>query len=166
MYRHDLALAEIRAVLIGMPLSHVWRGYGSAIFFEFGELRSRARRDGSPGNPVGVITLGIEWNWRFERPRSIAGGAWSDQQRWPGLFRKVLGETVVDLQSIGMLPELELSLSNGMRVVSFMNDEGQPQWHLISRTDPLGSWHVERGRIVRASAIDFASHRSEAAQLE
>lgn len=162
--RHDEALAEIRAVLIGMPVSHVWRGYGSAIFLEFGALRPRVRMDGSPGNSSGEITLGIEWSWRFERRRSIAGGAWSDPRRWPGLFRKISGATVVDLRTIGTLPEIELSLSNGVRIVSFMIDEGQPQWHFVSRIEPSGAWHVERGRIVHVRNSDTsedAGMRSE-----
>ncbi len=30
------AFAEFRDELIGLPLSHLWRGHGSAIFLKFG----------------------------------------------------------------------------------------------------------------------------------
>jgi len=52
--------------LVGKPISHVWRGYGSALFIGFGSLRSIAKRDGSSSNPEGDVSLGGEWSWRIE----------------------------------------------------------------------------------------------------
>jgi hypothetical protein len=37
----DTLIEQYRRRLIGLNLAHVWRGYGSAIFLEFGELRER-----------------------------------------------------------------------------------------------------------------------------
>ena len=44
---------DFRQAFIGQDVSHVWRGYGSALFVEFGVLRASAaeRPDGSQGNP-------------------------------------------------------------------------------------------------------------------
>jgi len=36
------------SAFVGITLAHTWRGYGSAIFFEFGRLTPQQRRDGSP----------------------------------------------------------------------------------------------------------------------
>lgn len=158
MDEREFALSTVRQALIGLPVAHVWQGAGSAIFLEFGSLSPpRTKRNGTPGEPTGEWSLGIEWNWRFERPRSILGGAWSAPHRWPGFFRQVLGTTVADLRSFGALPEIELQFSNGMRLCSFMNDAGQPQWSIIARRSAsIETWHVERGRIVH-------THRDEAA---
>jgi len=69
--------------LISMPVTHVWRGAGSALFLEFGALTQRMRRDGSAGNARGEVTLMIEWSWRIEAPDSILCGSWSDVLAWP-----------------------------------------------------------------------------------
>ena len=61
--------------LSGMPVTHSWRGYGSAIFLEFGPLtaavdrdgKPRVRRNGSPYNPLGEMEAMIESGWRVVR---------------------------------------------------------------------------------------------------
>lgn len=68
--------------LVGLPISHVWRGYGSAIFIEIGGLSPQSRRDGSSGNPEGQVSLGVEWSWRIEDRSSIICGSWSEEERW------------------------------------------------------------------------------------
>ena len=51
--------APFLVALRGEPVTHAWRGYGSAIFLEFGALRERPRRDGTPGSPEGDLGLMI-----------------------------------------------------------------------------------------------------------
>ena len=46
--------------LLGKPATHIWRGYGSALFIEFGQLTPRS---GNGENDRGEITLMIEWSW-------------------------------------------------------------------------------------------------------
>ncbi|HEY4010455.1 MAG TPA: hypothetical protein VGM11_09920 [Acidobacteriaceae bacterium] len=51
--RTDIDFAEFVKPAVGLPVSHVWRGYGSAIFLELGKLSAgRVRRDGSRGTSV------------------------------------------------------------------------------------------------------------------
>lgn len=45
------AAAAFMPPLVGMPVSHVWQGHGSALFLEPGELAPRVRLDGSLGDP-------------------------------------------------------------------------------------------------------------------
>lgn len=135
------------ALLRNKPVSHVWRGYGSAIFLELGELTSTTNRRGERGQPNGVATLMIEWSWRIERSKSILGGSWSAERRWPGMFRRILGSKVSKVEFFGALPEIAVSLSNGLRIVSFMTAEGQPEWAVIARKPALGSLCVKRGRL-------------------
>ena len=133
--------------LIGKSVSHVWNGHGSALFIEFGELTPKKRANGSDGNPVGEITLMIEWSWRFERQYSILGGSWSSKRKWTGMFKKITGSSVMNVEIFGNLPEIYITLSNGLRIVSFMTAEGQPEWTLLTRNPSLGHLCVKRGRL-------------------
>ena len=125
--------ATFLSSLIGMPVSHVWRGYGSALFLEFGNLRPTARRDDSDGNPEGEMSLMVEWSWRIEGRRSILCGSWSDEPKWPRAFALLRNTTVAGATLFGRLPEIELRLANDVRVLSFMTAEGSPAWALIDR---------------------------------
>lgn len=133
--------------LVGKQVSHVWRGHGSAIFLEFGELTPRTRRSGLPGNPEGELSLMIEWSWRIERPRSIMGGSWSEENYWPSFFSQLVGTKVVKADVFGVLPEIMVWLDNGLRVASFMTADGQPSWALIGRIPVIGSLYVKRGKL-------------------
>lgn len=53
-------IERFRTAACGLRISHVWLGHGSALFVELGALKSRTRRDGSPGEPEGEIGLMIE----------------------------------------------------------------------------------------------------------
>jgi hypothetical protein len=136
-----------RKAMIGKPVSHVWRGYGSALFLEFGKLTSRKRESGEEGNPMGELTLMVEWSWRIERKYSILGGSWSSEKKWPGMFNKLLGAVVTDVEFFGRLPEISVSLSNGLCVATFMTVEGQPEWTVLSSNPLIGHLCVKRGRL-------------------
>ena len=145
-----LELAEFCAPLIGLPVSHIWRGYGSAIFLEFGSLHPRTRRDGSPGNPVGGWDLTIEWSWRIEGKRRIWCGSWSDEDRWSRAFSYLVGANVVSVDLIGRLPEIDMGLSNGLHVVSMMTSEGDPAWTLGDLRGAESVWFcIRAGRLYK-----------------
>lgn len=120
----------------GVPVSHVWRGHGSALFVELGRLTPTTRRDGSPGNPEGEIGLMIEWSWRIEDERSIVCGSWSDEALWQTSFARLVGQRGSDITTFARLPEIQLSLSGGLHVASFMTAEGDPVWTLFDRREP------------------------------
>ena len=92
-------LQTFRDGLKGLPLSHLWRGYGSAIFLEFGCLKpsARTRRDGTASNPRGELGLMIQWSWRIENTVSVLCGSWSEEQLWEPAFDLLRNKTVVDL---------------------------------------------------------------------
>lgn len=134
-----------KKTLVGKKVSHVWRGHGSAIFLEFGKLNSRTRKDGSVGNPDGELTFMIDWSWRIEKPKSILGGSWSSEKKIDNILKKLEGATVDAVEFFGRLPEISVSLSNGLHVVSFNTSEGQPDWSLLTRSPFIGHLCVERG---------------------
>jgi hypothetical protein len=128
---------NVRRALLGAELGHIWRGHGSALFLEFGQLRpGKQRRDGTSGNPVGELTLMIEWSWRVEAATSIVCGSWSDEELWPRTFDRLIGARVSDVQLFGRLPEISVGLTNGMFVASFMTAEGDPEWAILDRRGP------------------------------
>ena len=119
--------------LIGLSVSHVWRGYGSAIFLEFGRLHPTKLRDGTPGNDRGEFGLMIEWSWRIEGKRRIWCGSWSDDEKILPYLQKLLGRRVTSVASFGRLPEIEMSFSGGLHLLSMMTAEGDPEWALFDR---------------------------------
>lgn len=128
-------LQAFREPLIGLPLSHLWRGYGSAIFLEFGLLAPRVRRNGTPGNPRGEFSLMIQWSWRIENATSIVCGSWSKEPLWKPTFDLIRNKVVTELSVVGRLPEIVVSLSESLYVSSFMTAEGDPQWCLFDYRD-------------------------------
>jgi hypothetical protein len=141
---------ELARVAVGLPVSHTWRGYGSAIFAEFGRLRLPERLPRASKvrlrQPRGEVGIMIEWSWRVERARSIAFGSWSTEARITAGVAALAGAHISAIGVEGRLPELVLGLSDGRWVRSFMTSDGQPRWAVFL---PDGSWlTVERGRIV------------------
>jgi len=135
------------SALRGKSLSNVWRGHGSALFLEFGRLTETRIRNGTEGESVGEVSLMIEWSWRIESRNSILGGSWSNERHWPALFKQLVGRKVKSVELFGHLPEIAVSLSNGLRVVSFMTADGQPSWAIIGHRPPIGSLAVKRGKL-------------------
>ena len=126
---------DFSSPLIGLPVSLVWQGDGSAIFLEFGTLtpNPRKRRDGSDRHPIGEWTLGIEWSWRIEGKRLIWCGSWSEKERWPRSLKRLAGAKVESVSIFGRLPEISMSFSNGLHLLSMMTAEGDPSWWLTRR---------------------------------
>lgn len=132
--------------LEGLPVSHFWRGYGSALFFEFGALSPRMRRDGTLGEPRGQMSLMIEWSWRIEGRRRILCGSWGNEERWPKALSLLKHRRVVKAFLFGRLPEIALELDGGLSVVSFMTSEPDPAWVLFDRRgEQVRSLRVRRG---------------------
>lgn len=132
-----------------MKVSHLWRGYGSAIFLEFGALSpGRTRRDGSAGNAKGELTIRVEWSWRIEDATSILCGSWSEDALWEPTFDLIRGSHVEGMTMFGRLPEIDLALSGGRHLVTFMTAEGQPEWAITdSRSEPQTWLAVRNGAL-------------------
>jgi hypothetical protein len=133
---------DLTRPLIGLTVSHTWRGHGSAIFLELGKLKPT--RGGH--HPKGQASLMLEWSWRIESPGSILAGSWSHERKLTNAVLALKGRKVAGLSLEGRLPELAVALTGGRWVHSFMTAEGQPEWTLFL---PDGTWLcVERGRVL------------------
>ena len=132
------------ASLIGLPITHIWRGYGSAVFIECGNLQPKAKRDGSPGNPEGEVSLGVEWSWRIEDRVAIRCGSWSEEYLWEPALEGLLNTRIARCELFGLLPEVAITTDQGVRFLSFSTTDGQPKWHMIDRRDGSPRWFAVR----------------------
>lgn len=150
---------RVAADIVGMDVGCLWRGYGSAIFLEFGALSpGRVRRDGSPGNPIGELTICIEWSWRIEDAKAIICGSWSEEELWEPAFDLVRGSRVTSLNLFGRLPEIDLALSDNRHLLSFATAEGQPAWWVAGRRSSPHVWlSVRDGLLFESDGTDFPS---------
>jgi hypothetical protein len=144
----DDALQTFRNALVGLPLSHLWRGYGSTICLEFGVLTPLHRRSGEAANPLGELGLMIQWSWRIENTSSILCGSWSEESLWATTFDLLRNREVIELSTVGRLPEVVVALTDSFYVSSFMTAEGNPGWALFDRRDgALRTLSVLDGRL-------------------
>jgi hypothetical protein len=145
--------AELAEPLIGLPISRVWRGYGSALFLEIGALTEKVLRRSNGTSKIsseGQFGIMIDWSWRVERPRSIYFGSWSSDRIIDNRLNKLQGKTIIDLQVEGRLPELVVTLSGGLWVCSFATVEGQPEWCLFLNDRSPREWlGSEQGRLIK-----------------
>jgi hypothetical protein len=133
--------------LIGLAVSHAWRGHGTAFFLEFGALTPPGPRG---NNPKGEAGLMVEWSWRVESSRSVQFGSWSGNLKMDNGIRTLIGRSVEEISLVGRLPELYIHLSAGRWVHTFMTREGGPEWTLFLQD---ASWITLRnGRAVREHA--------------
>ena len=143
---------------MGQPVSYLWRGYGSAVFIELGELTHRTKRDGSAGHPEGQVSCGVEWSWRIEDDTRVLCGSCSEEELWEPSFNRLRGARVGGLKQFGALPEIELSTDEGLRVLTFSTTEGQPQWHLVDRRKNAAYWFsVRHGRLYLGDGTEPAN---------
>ena len=120
--------------LLGLTVSRTWRGYGSTIFLEMGELKEVTRRGKDDTTRVslqGQATIMFEMDWRVERPQSILFGSFASKQKIEHSIKKLEDEKVVDIDVEGRLPEIVIALSGGFWVHSFRTLDGQPEWCLF-----------------------------------
>jgi hypothetical protein len=136
--------------LIGLPVSHTWRGAGSAIFLALGELTTithTSSKRGEHTSTTGEVSLMLQWSWRVESPRAIQFGSWSEDPRITRGVASLEGHTILGVELEGRLPELVLTLDRRRWLHTFMTAEGQPRWFIRLHD---GAWlSVERGRLIR-----------------
>jgi hypothetical protein len=136
--------------LLGMSVTHSWRGSGSAIFLELGALTTVTRT--SPKgreytSTYGEATFMLEWSWRVESKAAIQFGSWSKNPRITRGVASLRGHTILDVDVEGRIPELVLTLDGKRWVHTFMTYEGQPAWAIRQHDH---SWlAVDRGRLIR-----------------
>lgn len=139
----------IRAV-IDREVAHAWKGYGSTIYLELGNLTPSTliRKDGSNGNPRGELAIGVHWGWRIEERERIVCGSSSEDDQILTWLQVLVSRSVSDVSLVGRLPELQITFSGGLYLTSFMTAEGDPEWEIMDRRgSTLWAMDCEAGQI-------------------
>ena len=158
--------AELASSVVGLPISHAQRGYGSALLLDLGRVKvDRTLPQRSPkGRPFnrryGEAGVMIEWSWRVERAASIQFWSWSTDRRMDRGITTLPGPLIQSVSVVARLPELLLELSDGRWIQAFMTAEVQPAWVLFLQDG--SSLTVERGRLVHNVQNQRIGHRHRA----
>jgi hypothetical protein len=149
--------------LSGMLVSCAWRGYGSAIFFEFGTLRpalNRAglpgvRKDGTPLHPTGEMGAMIGGGWRIEIAGSVVADDQSNAHQIELALNRMEGLRVSSMRTIGRPPEIEVEMSNGWRVTTYADEILASDWTLFDSRGAQKRWlHVQDGQLTEEAQED------------
>jgi hypothetical protein len=163
--------------LKGMAVRRIRLGYSSALLVEFGrlhtekwQLKRRAVRKLLETRVVrsvyGQAGLLIEWNWRFERPRSIDVGSSDPLDSLDRCLQKYRSQRIKDIRLEGRLPELVLCFESDLWLRCCNCARGQPGWALFLRdrkrfpleprqAQDVSVWFkVNRGKLVREIGFD------------
>jgi hypothetical protein len=125
--------------ITGQPVSLVWRGAGTAIFLEVGDV------DDDVKPPTGRHGVGIEWSWRIEEGHSILVGSFNNDEEIESVKDLLTGQLIESVGLFGEIPELCIKFSSGRRLVSFATANGGPEWSVRSDGTTI---HFEAGRFV------------------
>jgi len=117
--------AELVRPLIGLPISLPWKGYGSAIFLDLGQL---TEGDSDRHRARGEACISIEWDWRVEDGTSILFGSSNAGPTIQRGLSTLEGASVLSLSLFGTVPELVVGLSNGHTLRSMAMVTGGPEW--------------------------------------
>lgn len=133
--------------LIGKGASDVWLlGVGPGLNIDFGQFTPN--KFGEVSLMKGELSLMVDSDWRIEIEHSILCGSRGYEDKWPGIRQKLIGASVTNVEIFGHLPEIAISFSTGLRVVSFMTeDEGQPGWVILTGNPFIGHLCVREGRL-------------------
>lgn len=106
----------------------------------------------------------IEWAWRIEDATSILCGSDNDDDEWDVSFARLLGRTFEDMSLVGRLPEISVSLSDALYVVSFNTLDGEPAWTIFDNA--AGHWiRIKEAQVVEEGETDETPSKSEGAAL-
>ena len=123
--------------LIGLEVTRVWRGFGTALFVELGKLSKKSYRLKSGKRKsflVGQYSIFVGWDWRVEHSKSIYFGSWSTDKCINKRYSQLNGKFVSAIYYEGRLPELVVELSDRLWIHSF---------HVSSTSDTQPTWYID-----------------------
>lgn len=150
---------EVIQPLIRLPISLAWKGYGSAIFLELGELTPSRK---PTLHASGEACIHVEWDWRVEDGPTVDYGSSNSGADIVRGLEGLQGTSIEAITIRGQVPELLIRFSNSRRLVSAAMTTGDPQWAIRM---PDANWMaVEAGVILvgHDSAVQSSPEEREA----
>ena len=123
--------------ITGMIVSKVWRGAGTAIFLELGELQGKKQQ--------GEATISIEWSWRVDDGRKVLIGSFNEDDEIELVIALLHGLKIDGVELYSTLPEISVHFADGKSLCSFSTVDGDPQWAIRVANDYL---YAENGLMV------------------
>lgn len=130
--------------LIGLEVTLPWKGHGSTIFLELGELSTRKSKRGDW--EVGEAHISVNWDWRVELGAIIKFGSSLEGSKIERGLRSLQGVKVQNIYIQGRIPEMVVEFSSGHILRSMVMVPGGPEWTL--KLGPEKYLHPYRGSIV------------------
>jgi hypothetical protein len=120
--------AKLVRPLVGLTVGLTWKGYGSAIFLELGQLtpiESKRRH-----HAAGEACISVEWDWRVEHDASVLYGSSNTGPQIERGIAGLRGSAIEGVSVAGRVPELTVSFSNGHCLRSMVMVTGEPKWSI------------------------------------
>lgn len=130
--------------LLGMTVSLPWKGYGTALFLELGELQIKGKTH--QNHPNGEACIIPNWEWRIEKNHRIICGSSNSLPKIDNSIKQLQGLVVNTINLDGNIPELIICFSNNylLRTMSLVN--GEPGWYIKDNKGKYLSY--ERGAFI------------------
>lgn len=113
--------------LVGMPVSLPWKGYGSTIFLELGQLAPLQPRQ---RHNFGEACISIDWDWRMEKGAEVVCGSSNSGPEIEKEIAHLQGAAVEGLSVAGEVRELVICFSNGRHIRTMVMRSDDPQWSI------------------------------------
>ena len=139
---------QLTRPLIGLTVSRPWKGYGSAVFFELGELTPSGQPHRS--HLAGAASIRVEWDWRVEAATTVLYGSSNGRPEIAAGIAALQGTTVQAMTVDGDIPELVIQFSNGHCLRTMVMVTGDPEWRIKLAEDryvyaQLGELYIGAG---------------------
>ena len=115
--------------MTGKLVSSVWRGAGTSIFIELGELTKQSNKNNSSGED----TIAIEWSWRVEEDNTILLGSFNEDVEINYIVNLLRGALIKRISFFSKLKEIEVEFDKNLRLLSFATADGDPEWSVRNK---------------------------------
>ena len=134
--------------IVGRTVSHVWEGYASVLFIEFGALRQAGymRRDGNPGEPEGefeLTTMESYADWNLMLKDTLLATAEKIRTRRTRALRWLIGRRLFTFEIDPISRSTRLTFGHGIvlhTATRCRQLHSSPHWMLRSPTSGSDNW--------------------------
>jgi hypothetical protein len=122
---------DIRSLLqslVGLTVSLPWKGYGSVVFLELGQLTTIASKRYQQERGEARIEIG--WDWRVEEGARVVCGSSNSRPEIVSEISSMQGTRIQSLEVAVDVPELVVRFSNGQCLRSMALQTGDPMWSI------------------------------------